>query len=177
MVGSLFLHLPTKWCWMDYRSGVSHYIRGGSYLSNKWFNQTKYFFYIFVHFFVLQTKIWEYPLQNLSFYSSSSSSALQLFMSFGLLSNFVPLLPLLRSLFPVLVPKYIFSFLFLITRFGRLLSIRPAFNNWAFLAVFGFFFSGARLLALRPTPNLEGRGVSLRLASTLWPVRLGWPYQ
>ena len=76
-------------------------------------------------------------------------------MSFGLLSYFVPLLPLLRSPFPVLhshlsqiishvvfpsyVPKYIFSFLFLITRFGRLLSIRPAFNNWAFLAVLDFF--------------------------------------
>ena len=27
------------------------------------------------------------------------------------------------------VPKYIFSFLFLITRFGLLLSMRPAFNN------------------------------------------------
>ena len=36
------------------------------------------------------------------FISSSSSSALQLFMSFGFLSYFVPLLPLLRSPFPVL---------------------------------------------------------------------------
>jgi len=34
---------------------------------------------------------------------SSSSSALQLSMSFGLLSYFVPLLPLLRSLFPILL--------------------------------------------------------------------------
>ena len=33
---------------------------------------------------------------------SSSSSAVQLLMNFGLLSYFVPLLPLLRSLFPVL---------------------------------------------------------------------------
>jgi hypothetical protein len=34
--------------------------------------------------------------------SSSSSSSLQLFMSFGLLDYFFPLIPLLRPLFPVL---------------------------------------------------------------------------
>ena len=51
--------------------------------------------------------------------------------------------------------KYIFSFLFFDTRFGRLLSIRPAFNNWALLAVLGF--SGTRLLALRPTPTWRTR--------------------
>jgi hypothetical protein len=33
-----------------------------------------------------------------------------------------------------------------------------------------------RLLASRPTPNLEDQGIPLRLAPT-WPVRHGWPYQ
>jgi hypothetical protein len=37
-------------------------------------------------------------------------------------------------------------------------------------------FSGVRLLASRPTPNLEDQGVSLHLGSTLRPVRHGRPY-
>ena len=63
---------------------------------------------------------------------SSSSSALQLFASFGLLNYILPLFPLIMSIF---------------SGIG--------------------FFSGTRLLALRPTPNLKEKGVSLRLASTL----------
>ena len=39
------------------------------------------------------------------------------------------------------------------------------------------FFYGAGSLALRPTPNLEGQGITLCLVSTLRPVRHGWPYQ
>jgi len=54
----------------------------------------------------------------------------------------------------------VFYFLFLITSFRPLLSIRPAFNNWAFIAVLGVF-SGARLLALRPTPPTWRARVSL----------------
>jgi hypothetical protein len=34
-----------------------------------------------------------------------------------------------------------------------------------------------RLLASRPTPNLEDQSIPLRLAPTLWPVRHGWPRQ
>jgi hypothetical protein len=34
-----------------------------------------------------------------------------------------------------------------------------------------------RLLASRPTSNLEDQGIPLRLAPTPWPVRQGWPYQ
>ena len=165
-------------------------------------------------------------------------SALQLFVSFGLLNYFFSLLPLLRPLFQIghshlhqIIPhivfpsyswpsllsccmrfpfvyglghsfishsyympqparifpgwstvrtfhvlKYILSFLLLSTRFGLLLFIRPAFNNWAFFFAV-LIFSGTRLLALCPTPNLEGQGVSLRLVSTLWPVWLGRPYR
>jgi hypothetical protein len=40
-----------------------------------------------------------------------------------------------------------------------------------------FSFYGVRLLALRPTPNLEDQGIPLRLAPTPWPIRHGWPYQ
>jgi hypothetical protein len=38
-------------------------------------------------------------------------------------------------------------------------------------------FYGVILLALRPTSNLEGQGVPLRLALTPWPGRHGWSYQ
>jgi hypothetical protein len=38
-----------------------------------------------------------------------------------------------------------------------------------------FCFYGVRLLASRPTPNLEDQGVPLCLAPTPWPVRHGWP--
>jgi hypothetical protein len=34
-----------------------------------------------------------------------------------------------------------------------------------------------RLLASRPTPNLEDQGIPLRLAPTLWPVLHGCSYQ
>jgi hypothetical protein len=34
-----------------------------------------------------------------------------------------------------------------------------------------------RVLALCTTPNLEDQGASLSLVPTLWPVRLGRPYQ
>jgi hypothetical protein len=40
-----------------------------------------------------------------------------------------------------------------------------------------FSFYGVRLLVSRRTPNLEDQGIPLRLASTPWPVRHGWPYQ
>jgi hypothetical protein len=40
-----------------------------------------------------------------------------------------------------------------------------------------FSFYGVRLLASRPTPNLEDQGIPLCLAPTPWPVRHGWPYQ
>jgi hypothetical protein len=40
-----------------------------------------------------------------------------------------------------------------------------------------FSFYGARLLASRPTSNLEDQDIPLRLAPTRWPVRHGWPYQ
>jgi hypothetical protein len=40
-----------------------------------------------------------------------------------------------------------------------------------------FSFYRARLLAPRPTLNLEDQGIPLRLAPTPWPVRHGWPYQ
>jgi hypothetical protein len=40
-----------------------------------------------------------------------------------------------------------------------------------------FSFYGVKLLVSRPTPNLEGQGIPLRLAPTPWPVRHGWPYQ
>jgi hypothetical protein len=40
-----------------------------------------------------------------------------------------------------------------------------------------FSFYGVRLLASRPTPNMEDQGIPLRLAPTPWPVRHGWPYQ
>jgi hypothetical protein len=40
-----------------------------------------------------------------------------------------------------------------------------------------FSFSGVRLLASRPTRNLEDQGIPLRLAPTSWPVRHGCPYQ
>jgi hypothetical protein len=40
-----------------------------------------------------------------------------------------------------------------------------------------FTFYGVRLLASRPTPNLEDQGIPLRLAPTPWPVRHGCPYQ
>jgi hypothetical protein len=36
-----------------------------------------------------------------------------------------------------------------------------------------FNFYGWRLLASRPTSNLEDQGIPLRLAPTPWPVRLG----
>ena len=39
------------------------------------------------------------------------------------------------------------------------------------------FFFGVRLLASRPTPNLEDQGVFLCLGFTLRPVRHGRPYQ
>ena len=54
-------------------------------------------------------------------------------------------------------------------RLPILLLAFPSVNNWALLAV--LIFSGTRMLALCPTPNLEGQGVSLRLSSTLWSVR------
>jgi hypothetical protein len=38
-------------------------------------------------------------------------------------------------------------------------------------------FYGARLLASRPTPNLEDQGIPLCLAPTPWPVRHGCPHQ
>jgi hypothetical protein len=34
-----------------------------------------------------------------------------------------------------------------------------------------------RLLASRPTPNLEDLGIPFRLAPTPWPVWHGFPYQ
>jgi hypothetical protein len=40
-----------------------------------------------------------------------------------------------------------------------------------------FSFYGVRLLVTRPNPNLEDRGIPLRLAPTPWPVRHEWPYQ
>jgi hypothetical protein len=36
---------------------------------------------------------------------------------------------------------------------------------------------GVRLLASRPTPNLEDQDIPLRLAPTPWPARRGWSYQ
>ena len=40
-----------------------------------------------------------------------------------------------------------------------------------------FNFNRADSSTLRPTPNLEGQGISLGLVSQLEPVWLGWPYQ
>ena len=54
------------------------------------------------------------------------------------------------------VPKYIFSFLFLSTRFGCLLFFRPAFHNWVFLA-FWVFFRG-EVAGLAPNPQPGGPG-------------------
>ena len=56
----------------------------------------------------------ETPLQSCNSkmcLSSSSSSALQLFMSFGLLNSFFPLFPLLHLLFPIFTPILPRSFL------------------------------------------------------------------
>jgi hypothetical protein len=39
-----------------------------------------------------------------------------------------------------------------------------------------FSVYGVRLLASRPTPNLEDQNIPLLLATTAWPVRHGWPY-
>jgi hypothetical protein len=54
------------------------------------------------------------------------------------------------------VPKYIFCFLFLGTRFGHLLFSCPAFHNWAFLA-FWVFFRG-KVAGLAPNPQPGGPG-------------------
>jgi hypothetical protein len=48
----------------------------------------------------------------------------------------------------------------------------PLLGSWTML-----FFSGVRLLASGPTPDLEDQGVSLCLGSTLRPVQHGRPYQ
>ena len=53
--------------------------------------------------------------------------------------------------------------------------LQPVFASIRFLN--SAVFSGVRLLASRPTPNLEDQGVSLCLGSTFRPVRHGRPYQ
>ena len=51
---------------------------------------------------------------------------------------------------------YMFSLLFLNTRVGRLLTIRPSFHNWAFLAVLEFFRGEGAGLAPNPQPGGPG---------------------
>jgi hypothetical protein len=58
---------------------------------------------------------------------------------------------------------------------AHLFSLHP--SEADYLASEQFSFHGVRLLVSRPTPNLEDQGIPLRLASTPWPVRYGWPYQ
>jgi hypothetical protein len=47
-------------------------------------------------------------------------------------------------------------------------------SSWGFVTMFSY---GVELLASRPTPNLEGQGITFCLGHYPWPVWHGRPYQ
>jgi hypothetical protein len=55
----------------------------------------------------------------------------------------------------------------------------PSIQGWLsdYLVPEQFSFYGVKLLASRPSPNLEDQGIRLYLAPTSWPARHGCPYQ
>jgi len=79
-------------------------------------------------------------------------------LPFGLVAYGFHLYMILGTLYSMCLSIYFLSYSLVLALVVYYFS-RPACHNFAFLAFLGFF-SGARLLALRPTPNLEDQGVS-----------------